>query len=43
MFHITDPEGVLFILIGTAFLLGSIIVAYWLAAREKDRENHSLN
>jgi hypothetical protein len=43
MFQIADPEGVLFILIGTAFLLGSIIVANWLAAREKDSEDHLHN
>jgi hypothetical protein len=43
MFHITDPEGVLFILIGTAFLLGSIFVANWLAARDKEREDHLHN
>ena len=39
MFHITDPEGALFILVGTAFLLGSIYVANWLADREKDHDD----
>ncbi len=43
MFHITDPEGVLFILVGIAFLLTSIFVAHWFASREGDREENLHN